>query len=475
MASSDRERYRQDAGWIESTPPSRSKRTAMPTDSFFHQLFGSIADGGRVLIDRQLRGLAREPGRAVTDLCHALLSQRGEASGAALAREVLYAYNGLDPAGRAAFFQHLVDEFGPEPEAIESAAHAYQEEPSTNALIALARVVEAPRQELFRRLNMAPGGTAALVAMRGMLLEQIAEHPTWRAIDADLLHLFRSWFNRGFLLLERIDWHTPAVVLEKLIHYEAVHAIDGWEDLRRRLAQDRRCFAFFHPALPDEPLIFVEVALVRGVSDRVQPLLDRSAAIIDPAEADTAVFYSISDCQPGLRGISFGNFLIKQVAAELQAELTNLKTFATLSPVPGFRAWLETAPSLEPVRSELIQKLEDKEPASLPDDQELAGRLLPLCAAYLVRGRRDGQLLDPVARFHLRNGARLERINWAADLSPQGLAGSAGIMVNYLYRLDQVERNHEDFVNKGRVVSSRRVDGLVRSLPADMPVVLEDA
>jgi malonyl-CoA decarboxylase len=446
----------------------------MPTDSFFHQLFGSIADGGRVLIDRQLRGLPREPGRAVTDLCHALLSQRGEASGAALAREVLLAYHGLDPAGRVAFFQHLVDEFGPEPEAIASAASAYQEEPGTNSLIALARVVEAPRQELFRRLNMAPGGTAALVAMRGMLLEQIAEHPTWRAIDADLLHLFRSWFNRGFLLLERIDWHTPAVVLEKLIHYEAVHAIDGWEDLRRRLARDRRCFAFFHPALPDEPLIFVEVALVRGVSDRVQPLLDRSAAIIDPAEADTAVFYSISDCQPGLRGISFGNFLIKQVAAELQAELPNLKTFATLSPVPGFRTWLETAPSLGPLGSELMQRLEDQAPASLPDDQELAGRLLPLCAAYLVRGRRDGQLLDPVARFHLRNGARLERINWAADLSPQGLAGSAGIMVNYLYRLDQVERNHEDFVNKGRVVSSRRVDGLVRSLPADMPVVLED-
>ncbi len=376
----------------------------MPTNSFFHQLFGSIADGGRVLIDRQLRGLARQPGRAVTDLCHALLSQRGEASGAALAREVLLAYNDLEPAGRIAFFQHLVDEFGPEPEAIASAAHAYQEEPSTNSLIALARVVEAPRQELFRRLNMAPGGTAALVAMRGMLLEQIAEHPTWRAIDADLLHLFRSWFNRGFLLLERIDWHTPAVVLEKLIHYEAVHAIDGWDDLRRRLAQDRRCFAFFHPALPEEPLIFVEVALVRGVSDRVQPLLDRAAEIIDPAEADTAVFYSISDCQPGLRGISFGNFLIKQVAAELQAELPNLKTFATLSPVPGFRAWLETAPSLEPLRSELIQRLEDKAPASLPDDQELAGRLLPLCAAYLVRGRRgraaarSGRALSPAQR-----------------------------------------------------------------------------
>jgi malonyl-CoA decarboxylase len=447
----------------------------MANESFFQQLFSSIADGGRVLIDQHLRGLARQPGRAVADLCHALISQRGEASGAALAREVLLAYGDLDAAGRTAFFQYLADEFRPEADAIARAADAYREEPSTARLVALARAVEAPRQELFRRLNMAPGGTAALVAMREMLLQQMPEHPAWRAIDADLLHLFRSWFNRGFLVLERIDWRTPAVVLEKLIHYETVHAIDGWDDLRRRLAQDRRCFAFFHPALPDEPLIFVEVALVRGIADRVAPLLDRAAEVIDPADADSAIFYSINHCQRGLRGISFGNFLIKQVAAELQAELPNLRSFATLSPVPGFRTWLETAPSLQAVGPGLVRKLHGRAPASLADDHELAGRFLPLCAAYLVRARRDGQLLDPVARFHLRNGARLERINWAADLSPQGLAGSAGMMVNYVYRLDQVERNHEDFVNKGRVVSSRRVDALVRSLPADMPAILEDA
>src|SRR5919108_594909 len=244
--------------------------------------------------------------------------------------------------------------------------------------------------------------------------------------------------------------------------------------LRRRSPPARRCFAFSPPALPDEPLIFVEVALVRGIAERVGPLLDRAAEIIDPAEADTAVFYSINHCQVGLSGISFGNFLIKQVAAELQAELPNLRAFATLSPVPGFRGWLATSPALKGVASELLRKLDDGAPADLPDDQELAGRLLPLCAAYLVRARRNGRLLDPVARFHLRNGARLERINWAADLSPQGLAGSAGMMVNYVYRLDQVERNHEDFVNRGRVVSSRRVDALVRAAPADLPAILED-
>ncbi|MEM7021113.1 MAG: malonyl-CoA decarboxylase [Pseudomonadota bacterium] len=447
----------------------------MASESFFHQLFGSIADSGRVLIDRQLRGLSRQPGRAVTNLCHALLSQRGEASGAALAREVLVAYQGLDESGRNAFFQHLADEFAVDAEALARAADLYRTEPGDASLNTLARAVEAPRQELFRRLNMAPGGTAALVAMRKLLLEGIAEQPAWRGIDSDLLHLFRSWFNRGFLVLERIDWRTPAVVLEKLIEYEAVHAIHGWDDLRRRLAQDRRCFAFFHPALPDEPLIFVEVALVRGLADRVQPLLDLSAEVIDPTSADTAIFYSISHCQPGLRGISFGNFLIKQVAADLQAELSNLKEFATLSPVPGFRTWLETDAPPESGAAELLRVVDSKVPDFLPEDQELASHLLPLCAAYLVRARRNGRLVDPVARFHLGNGARLERVNWAADLSASGIAGSAGIMVNYLYRLDQVERNHEDFVNKGRVVCSRRVASLVRSAPADTPVDLEDA
>src|ERR687892_1412589 len=274
MASGERWRYRR-----VPPPACRSVRSAMTSESFFHQLFGSIADGGRVLIDRQLRGLTRQPGRAVADLCHALLSQRGEASGAALAREVLLAYGDLDAAGRTAFFQYLADEFGAEPEAIARAADAYREEPGTAHLMALARAVEAPRQELFRRLNMAPGGTAALVAMREVLLEQIPEQPAWRAIDVDLLHLFRSWFNRGFLVLERIDWRTPAVVLEKLIQYEAVHAIQGWRDLRRRLEADRRCFAFFHPQLPEEPIIFIEVALTRTMSAHIQPLIDINSPV----------------------------------------------------------------------------------------------------------------------------------------------------------------------------------------------------
>lgn len=438
--------------------------------SFFSQLFTSIAEGGRALLDGHVwrAGGARASVAAVTELCQALVSQRGEASGAALAIETLAAYSTLDADDRAVLFERLLDDFAPESEAVLQAAEAYRGDPSQANLLALGDTIESPRQELFRRLNMAPGGTAALVELRHGLLRQMVDRPELRVVDADLLHLFRSWFNRGFLLLQRIDWRTPAVILEKLIRYEAVHAIDGWDDLRRRVAADRRCFAFFHPALPDEPLIFVQVALIKGMADKVQPLLDR-AEIGDPASADTALFYSISDCQAGLRGISFGNFLIKQVAAELQAEWPNLKTFATLSPIPGFTAWLhEMAPSLDTVPGGAdvlawLQRTADDD--AEPPEPALQQPLLELCAHYLGRAKRKGRPRDPVARFHLRNGARLEQIDWAGDLSARGVAQSAGLMVNYLYQLDQVERNHEAYVNEGRIVTSRKVEGLIRAVP----------
>ncbi len=437
--------------------------------SFFSQLFTSIAEGGRALLDGQVwrAGGARASVAAVTELCQALVSQRGEASGAALAIETLAAYQTLDADDRAVFFERLLDDFAPKSEGVLRAAEAYRSDPSQANLLALGGAIESPRQELFRRLNMAPGGTAALVELRHGLLRQMADRPELRVVDADLLYLFRSWFNRGFLVLQRIDWRTPAVILEKLIRYEAVHAIDGWGDLRRRVAADRRCFAFFHPALPDEPLIFVQVALIKGMADKVQPLLDR-AEIGDPASADTALFYSISDCQAGLRGISFGNFLIKQVAAELQSEWPNLKTFATLSPIPGFVTWLwemvnslDTVPEGAEVQAWLRGTADhDAEPPGSALEQPL----LQLCAHYLGRAKRNGRPRDPVARFHLRNGARLEQIDWAGDLSERGIAQSAGLMVNYRYQLDQVERNHEAYVNEGRIVTSRKVEGLIRAL-----------
>lgn len=427
-----------------------------------------------MLLSPRLRAVVARRGRVakLAELCHALLAERGEPASAALAMEALAVYSALDEAGRAEFFELLDRDFSPRPEVVTQAIDAYRASPGAQALAALAQAVEAPRQELFRRLNMAPGGTAALVEMRGIVLHQLPHRSQLWSVEADLAHLLRSWFNRGFITLQRIDWHTPAHILEKLIRYEAVHAINGWEDLRRRLADDRRCFAFFHPALPDEPLIFVEVALVRGLAGAVQPLLDPASGIGDPDRADTAIFYSISDCQAGLQGISFGNFLIKQVAAELQEELGKLKTFATLSPVPGFCAWLEAnTPQFGTLGrgSELAGWLEKtRGPAgrrAAAPGEEVREVLLQLCAQYLTRERRDdGRPHDAVARFHLRNGARLERINWAADGSPQGLAQSAGIMVNYLYEIDEVERNHEAYVNEGKITVSRRVESLARAL-----------
>src|SRR6476660_2959172 len=274
-------------------------------------------------------------------LAATLLSERSEASGALLARQLHEVLRALDASDRHSFRRYLATEFQPDKAALRTAAERYLADSTAEAAAAPAQAADPPRQELLRRMNMAPGGTGALIAMRSELTARLHDEPELKLLDADLKHLFASWFNRGFLELRRIDWQSPAAVLEKLIAYEAVHEIKGWDDLRRRLAPDRRCFAFFHPALPGEPLIFVEVALVQGLAAAVQPLLSRDDPPGDPTKADTAIFYSISNCQEGLRGISFGNFLIKQVVEELKAELPQLTRFATLSPVPGFRRWLE--------------------------------------------------------------------------------------------------------------------------------------
>ncbi len=401
--------------------------------------------------------------RRTVSLCHALLSERGEASGAALAREALAAYRMLAGPALSAFFDVLAEEFSPDPQAVGEAADAYRQDPSPAKLIRLQQAVEAPRQELFRRLNLASGGTPALVEMRRRLLRELKAQPHWAGIDADLAHLLASWFNRGFLSLQRIDWRTPALVLEKLMQYEAVHEIQGWRDLHRRLAADRRCFAFFHPALPDEPIIFIEVALTKGMSGQVQPLLDPDSPVIDPAGANAAIFYSITNCQEGLRGISFGNFLIKQVAEDLGREFPRLKTFATLSPIPGFREWLAETAATHAELAEL---------AGAPAETnwiERAGpgtrtqtELMRLCAYYLQQAKHGNEPADAVARFHLGNGARMERLNWLADSSKAGMARSAGLMVNYVYRLKDVERNHEAYANKHLVVASPGLSLLAR-------------
>jgi malonyl-CoA decarboxylase len=416
--------------------------------SFLRKLLG----GGQSGVERRIRDLLA--------LCEQLLAERGEYTSTALARDALAAYQGLDEHARDEFFEMLARHYSPAPEAVSRAAADYAAEASPQNLARLQETVEPPRQELFRRLNMAPGGTAALVDMRRQLLKGMKAHPQWRVIDYDLMHLLRSWFNRGFLRLERIDWRTSAMVLEKLIQYEAVHAIEGWRDLRRRLEADRRCFAFFHPQLPEEPIIFIEVALTRGMSAHVQPLLDLKSPVAAPANADCAMFYSITNCQEGLRGISFGNLLIKQVAEDLKREFPHLRRFATLSPVPGFRRWLETS------GHEVLKKIED--PAWYLGDipETLQAQLTRLCAHYLVHAKQGEEPLDPVARFHLSNGASLERLNWLGDTSESGMARSAGLMVNYVYWLAEVERNHERYFREHAVVAAPAVEKLAREVLA---------
>jgi malonyl-CoA decarboxylase len=294
---------------------------------------------------------------------------------------------------------------------------------------------------------------------RGRLLRGLEQKPHWETIAADLERLLTAWFNRGFLELRRIDWRTSAMVLEKLIRYEAVHQIQGWHDLRRRLEADRRCYGFFHPALPDEPIIFIEAALTRGLSEKVQPLLDPDSPVISPESADCAMFYSITNCQEGLRGVPFGSFLIKQVVEDLGREFPRIRKFATVSPVPRFREWLEGHPQM----ADLLRMLEqprwwDNRKLS----EALQKELIPWCARYLLQAKHGREPLDPVARFHLRNGARLERINWLGDTSDAGMQRSAGIMVNYFYRLADLEGNHETYTRDFRVVASSEIENLAK-------------
>jgi malonyl-CoA decarboxylase len=435
------------------------------TRSIIDRIVGTIAATGIV------RGPAQRRAGRLASALRTLTSERGEASGAALARRSLALYRGLDDDGRVHFFEALARDFSPDREAVLAAATAYHREASPANLATLQRVAEPPRQEVFRRMNMAAGGTAMLLDLRRALLEKMKAKPELAVVDHDLTHLLGSWFNRGFLELRRIDWGTPAAILEKLIAYEAVHEIHGFPDLKRRLERDRRCFAFFHPALPDEPLIFVEVAFVDELPSEVAPILSLESAVADPRRARCAVFYSITSCQPGLKGISFGNFLIKQVAEDLHAELPNLKIFATLSPIPGLRPWARQAlqaqareASAAPsTRAELLAALAD---ANAFPGPALRETLEGLAAWYLTREWVEGHAADPVARFHLGNGARLERVNWGADASAKGIAQSFGLMVNYVYDLGDVERNHEEYVNRHRVAASGAVERLAREVDA---------
>ncbi len=433
----------------------------------------------------ELRQVARRASneRATRKLlsdCRSLLSERGEANSVAIASSLVERLTTLSDEQQLLFFDSLARDFSPDPVAVLAAAKAYAAEPVAQTQMELTALAEPLRQELFRRINRAPGGTAALLQFRRALLGPLRSHPQLRAVEADLFHLLSSWFNPGFLQMRKVDWNSPARLLEKVIRHEAVHEVDGWDDLRRRLEPDRRLFAFFHPQLPDEPLIFVEVALLTDMPPAIAPLINKSAKALPIDQSKVAAFYSISNCEPGLRGVSLGNFLIKRVAEQLKSELPQIRTFCTLSPIPGFAAWLSSQPDLD-----LLPNLKRGAAALLTAArdrlQEVAGKdfsglnsaaglekigpegeaaLLALCSAYLTYASTtpDG---DPVARFHLDNGARLERLNPRGNLSRKGVKQSHGLMVNYLYDLSRIETSHEKFV-EGEVAHSRAVAALIR-------------
>jgi malonyl-CoA decarboxylase len=426
----------------------------------------------------QSRYLAR-----ATAAVRRLVSERGESNAVSMAFDVISNYRKLNLEQRPKFFTMLAEQFNIDTDALIKAAQSFSSDPNARNYIRLQKISESPRQELLRRLNRAPGGTAAVVEMRRDLLTTLNKKPELMGVDYDMRHLLSSWFNPGFLKMHRVDWKSPAEILEKIIAHEAVHAIDGWDDLRRRLQPDRRCFAFFHPQLPDEPLIFVEVALLPDIPVAIMPLVDKKSVPVEQSnQFKVAAFYSISNCESGLRGVSMGNFLIKRVAEQLHAEFPGLKTFVTLSPIPGLMEWIiagahlgdlpgaeKIKPAVRKARDEALETLKlngaswtDKlakgwHPDACSDQEKNA--LLCLTAIYLttVTPSRDG---NPVAKFHLGNGAKLHQINWEGDLSKNGLRQSAGLMVNYLYDLSSVEDNHERFVH-GEIIYSRSVGKLM--------------
>lgn len=405
--------------------------------SYLGEMLGTLLDRPRQLFGSSRRG-------TIEELCTNLLAEDSEVSSLQLASEILARYAELDAQDRADFFNHINDQLDVDPAEIAAAADRYTADGTPAAYRQLARATEPKRYELLRRLNQPPGATGELVRMRADLLRGLKQHPDWGRTDTDFALMLRAWFNRGFLVLRQITWDSPASILEKIIAYEAVHEIATWEDLRRRLhPADRRCFAFFHPAMPQEPLIFVEVALSKGVPKSIQQVLTDRREILDADTVDTAVFYSISNCQLGLAGISFGNSLIKQVVRDLSLELPNITNYVTLSPIPGFRDWVERKDlQLDPADQAAIRKI---------------------AAHYLASEKSPNNApADPVARFHLQNGAQILAIHTDADQSETGRDRSFGAMVNYAYDSDRIADNLRTLATNKKVAASAQVRTLAR-------------
>ena len=437
-------------------------RRALNRSGFFYDLLST-------LFERPNIARVKGDGRSITTLCEALIASSSEGASHNMGQQILSRFSELTPEAEVEFFRYLTEQLDIDTDRLLALTAAYQADRSPENFAGLLEAAEPKRQELLRRINRVPGATGELVKMRARLLGLLKDNPSFGRTDLDFQHLFGSWFNRGFLVPRRIHWQSPANILEKIIRYEAVHAIDDWDDLRRRVEPaDRRCYAFFHPAMPDDPLIFVEVALVKGVPGSVQDILAETRETLDPAIADTAVFYSISNCQAGLRGVSFGNSLIKQVVEDLQAEVKSITTFVTLSPIPGFCRWLSQSVSGETgngLAADIAHAIESGDPGALGDQSQWLRRQ---AAHYLIKEKdRNGLPLDPVARFHLNNGAMVHDIHAGADLSANGVRQSCGLMVNYLYDLRKIGEFHEGFAEKHTVAASREVKTLADAAAAN--------
>ena len=397
--------------------------------------------------------LFKEETESIENLCRMTMESDGEFSSLLLAERILNAFEKLDEEERLDFFALLHDDYDIDVAEIKAATETYERNPDAQSLLRVTMAAEPGRQELLRRINLAPGGTRRLVKMREHLLTLTRQRHELKKIDTDFHHLFNAWFNRGFLLMQPVDWTTPAHILEKIIAYEAVHEIESWDALRSRLEpSDRYCYAFFHPSMEDEPLVFVEVALTDEIPRGINEILERETEIADPETASCAIFYSISNCHKGLAGVSFGNFLIKQVATSLQARFPQLKKFGTISPVPGLRKWLQQKATSEHEVADLLERFDAQA------DETLCAQLEKLAASYFLEQKTDKlEPLDPVARFHLKNGAILERINILGNPSEVGMERSLGTMVNYVYNLAKVEDNHEEYVKNHQVIAGSQV------------------
>jgi len=455
--------------------------------------WSNIAEAARVHITGSVREdlPEKDQQRLAKQIDQCLEGTGGVVSQRARAADVGRTYLALNELGRRHFLELLAHEYGVHEYELALAIDNWQKRfPDGDwnlrqeAEAKLRKILISPRIRLLSQFNALPDGVKFLVDMRAELLPLARQDPALQFLENDLKQMLASWFDVGFLELKSITWDAPASLLEKLAQYEAVHAVRHWTDIKNRLAADRRCYAFFHHQMPAEPIIYVWVALVKGVADNVQALLDiRHREVQEPTEADTAIFYSISNAQVGLKGISFGDFLIKRVVNALATDFKNLKTFATLSPIPGFCRWLQQQivsngvdfllkPEIKALESVVDEPIEQAFPAMCKDqsrwyrqqdkEEALRGPLMRLCARYLNEAKKGLSATDPVAHFHLSNGASMERINWLSDTSPKGFRQSAGMMINYLYNTSKIEKNHEAYTSEGKIRKSGAFKALLK-------------